>query len=85
MQKKEKQQLTILLGLSRAIALESYDRMIETGTTQNNNQLPENDYTATCTLICLKILEKSFEEQPVLDEEIYVHLTTISTFSLMIF
>ena len=59
--KKEIKQLTIQLGLSQATALESYDRKTATGATQNNNQLPGNDGTAACTLICLKIPEKSLE------------------------
>ena len=41
-----KKQLTIPLGLSQAIVLETYDITIATGVTQNNNQLPENDDTA---------------------------------------
>ena len=49
------------LGLSQVIASETYNRKIATGTTQNNNQLPEYDGTAVCTLICLKIPEKSSE------------------------
>ena len=41
-----KKQLTIPLGLSQVIVLETYDITIATGVTQNNNQLPENDDTA---------------------------------------
>ena len=50
--------------------IETYDRKIATGATQNNNQLPEENPTAACTFICLKIPEKSLELQPVSDEEI---------------
>lgn len=41
-----KKQLTIPLGLSQAIVLETYDITIAIGLTQNNNQLPESDDTA---------------------------------------
>ena len=83
--KKEKKQLTIQLGVSQATALETYDRKIATGATQNNNQLPENDGTAVCRFICLKIPEKSLELLPVSDEEkedTFI-LTNLSIFSLM--
>ena len=83
--KKEKKQLTIQLGVSQATALETYDRKIATGATQNNNQLPENDGTAACRFICLKIPEKSLELLPVSDEEkedTFI-LTNLSIFSLM--
>ena len=85
--KKEKKQLTIQLGLSQAIALETYHRKIVTGATQNNLQLPENDGAAACTFIYLRIPEKSLELQPVSDEEIaYTFiLTTPSTFFLITF
>ena len=61
--------------------LETYDRRIATGETQNNNQLPENDTPAACTFIYLKITEKVLELQPVSDKEIARKfiLTTLST------
>ena len=88
-----KKQLTIPLGLSQAFQVfEIYDIKITTGVTQNNNQLPENDGTAfvkksLLKSICLKIPEKSFELQPVSDEEIAgtFILASLSTFSLMTF
>ena len=68
--KKEKKQQTILLALSQAAVLEMHYRRIATVATQNNNQLSENDCTAVCTIICLKIAEKYLELQPVSDEEL---------------
>ena len=80
-EKKDKKQLTIQFGLGQAIALETCDRKMATGGTQNNNKPPENDGT----FICLKIPEKSSELQPVSDEEIANNLRTLSTFSLRTF
>ena len=67
---KKRKNNKLPLALSQTTALEIYDRRIATGATQNNNQLPENDGTAACTFICLKIAEKILELQPVSDEEI---------------
>ena len=80
--KKEKKQQTILLVLSQAAALEMHDRRIATAAAQNTNQLSENDCTAACTIICLKIAEKYLELQPVSDEELAGTFiwTTLSTF-----
>ena len=68
--KKEKKQQTILLVLSQATVLEMHDRRIATAAAQNTNQLSENDCTAACTIICLKIAEKYLELQSVSDEEL---------------
>ena len=55
--RKAKKQKTVLLALSQATALEICDRRITTGEIQNYNELSENDGTAACTFICLKITE----------------------------
>ena len=65
----------------KATALETYDRKIAVGATQNNNQLPENGGTSAI-FICLKIAKKLLELHPVSDEEIAgtFILTTLAPF-----
>ena len=70
------------MARSQATALETYDSRTATVANQNNNQQPENDGPASCTIICLKIAEKFLELQPESDEEIAGTLTftILSTF-----